>query len=91
MATNVYKINIFANNFATTCARDKNNMAILMFLCMRKQILSFVFRKNIVKSIFMQIQAKTTGYRSETATNILLALIVFFCFDYAYWYPYGDI
>ena len=73
MATNVYEINIFANNFATTCARDINNMSILMFLGMRKQILSFVFRKNIVKSIFMQIQAKTTGYRSETATNILLA------------------
>ena len=49
------KINIFANNFATTYARDINNMSILMLSGMRKQILSFVFRKNIVKSIFLQI------------------------------------
>ena len=37
------KINIFANNFATTYARDINTMSILMFSCMRKQIRSFVF------------------------------------------------
>ena len=49
------KIIIFANNFVTTYARDINKMSILMFSGMRKQILSFVFRKNIVKSIFMQI------------------------------------
>ena len=36
------KIHIFANNFATTYARD--NMSILMFSGMRKQILSFDFR-----------------------------------------------
>ena len=47
--------NGFANNFATTYARDINNMAILMFSGMRKQILPLVFRKNIAKSIFMQI------------------------------------
>ena len=39
------KINIFTNNFATTYTRDINNMSIFMFSCMRKQILSFVFRK----------------------------------------------
>ena len=37
------KINIFANNFATTNARDINNMSILMFSGMRKQILAFSF------------------------------------------------
>ena len=49
MAANVYKINIFANNFATTYARDINNISILMFLGMRKQILSLVFRKKYFK------------------------------------------
>ena len=49
------KLNIFTNNFATTYARDINNMSILMFSGMRKPILSLVFRKNIVKSLFMQI------------------------------------
>ena len=48
-------INIFANNFATTYATDINNMSILMFSGMRKQILSLVLKKNIVKSIFIQI------------------------------------
>ena len=43
------KINIFANNFAATYARDMNNMSILMFSGMRKQILSFVFRKKYCK------------------------------------------
>ena len=49
MAANVYKINIFANNFATTYAGDINNISILMFLGMRKQILSLVFRKKYCK------------------------------------------
>ena len=44
-----------------------------MFSGMRKPILLFVFRKNIVMSIFMQIITKTTGYRSETTANIVLA------------------
>ena len=35
------KVNIFANNFATTYARDINNMSILMFSGMRKQIMLF--------------------------------------------------
>ena len=39
------KIKMFTNNFATTYARDINNMSILMFSGMRKPILSFVFRK----------------------------------------------
>ena len=43
------KINFFANNFATTYARDINNMSILMFSGMRQQILSFVFRKKYCK------------------------------------------
>ena len=38
-------INIFTNNFATTYARDINNMSILMFSGMRKPIISFAFRK----------------------------------------------
>ena len=73
MAGNVYKINIFTNYFATTYARDINNMSILMFSGLRKPIISFVFRKNIVKSIFMKMKAKTTGYRGETLVNIVLA------------------
>ena len=53
---NYIKINIITKNFATTYARDINDMSILVFAGMRKPILSFVFRKkNIVKSIFMQI------------------------------------
>ena len=39
------KINIFANNFAATYARDINNMSVLLFSGMRKQILSFVLEK----------------------------------------------
>ena len=62
-----------------------------MFSGMRKQILSLVFRKNIVKSIFMQIWAKTTGYRSETATNIVLADRFFSVLIMIGWFPYGDI
>ena len=49
MAANVYKINVFTNNFATTYARDINSMSILMFSGMRKQILSFVLRKKYCK------------------------------------------
>ena len=43
------KIHIFANNFATTYARDINIMSILMFSGMRKRILSLVFRKKYCK------------------------------------------
>ena len=39
------KKNIFTNNFATTYARDINNMYILMFSGMRKPIIAFVFGK----------------------------------------------
>ena len=39
------KLNIFTHNFATTYARDINNMSILMLSGMRKPILSLVFRK----------------------------------------------
>ena len=51
------KINIFTNNFATTYARDINNVSILMFLGMRKLIISFVFRKKYCK---VSIYAKST-------------------------------
>ena len=44
MAAKEYKI-----NFATTYARDINNMSILMFSGMRKPILSLVFRKKYCK------------------------------------------
>ena len=54
---------------------------------MRKQNLSFFLEKNIVMSIFMQIYARTSEYRSETATNIVLADGFFFCFDYAWLVP----
>ena len=43
------KLNIFTNNFATTYARDINNMSILMFSGMRKPILLLVFRKKYCK------------------------------------------
>ena len=62
-----------------------------MFSGMRKQILSFVFRKKYCKVLFMQIQAKTTGYRSETATNIVLADRFFSLLIMFGWFPYGDI
>ena len=47
MAAKVYKNKHNTNNFATTYAREINNMSILMFSGMRKPILSFVFRKRI--------------------------------------------
>ena len=43
------KLNIFTNSFATTYARDINNMSILMFSGMRKPIFSLVFRKKYCK------------------------------------------
>ena len=43
------KINIFANNFATTYARDINNMPTLMFSGMRKQILTLFLEKKYCK------------------------------------------
>ena len=65
-------------------------MSILMFSGMRKPVISFVFRKNIVKSVFIQIKARATGYHSETAANIVLANSFFLCFDDAWLVPYGD-
>ena len=43
------KLNIFANNFATTYPSDIKNISILMFSGIRKQNLSFVFRKKYCK------------------------------------------
>ena len=77
MAAKVYKINIFTNNFATTYARNINNMSIFMFSGVRKPIFSFVLEKNIVQSWFLQIWAKTTGYRSETVANIVWLIVLF--------------
>ena len=57
MAAKVYK-NEHTNNLATTYARDINNMSILMFSGMGNPILLFVFKKNIVKSIFMHHEQK---------------------------------
>ena len=57
-----------------------------MFSGMRKPILAFVFRKTYFKvSIHANIK-KNTGYRCETATNIVLAN-TFFSFDYAWLAP----
>ena len=42
-------------------------------------------------SIFMQIWTKTTGYRSETAANIVLADSFFSVLIMLGWIPYGDI
>ena len=68
------KINIFTNNFATTYARDINNMSILIFSGIRKPILSFVFRKKYCKVYIL-------------AVNIVFADRFFFCFDYAWLVP----
>ena len=62
-------------------------MSILMFSGLRKPIILFVLKKYIVKSIFMKMKAKTTGYRGETVVNIVLADSFFFCFDYAWLIP----
>ena len=89
------KINMFANNLATTYAGDINNVSILMFSSMRKQILSFVFTKKYCK-VYMYAnisknnrisQWNCDGYRSGTATNIFFWLIVVFCLDYAWLIP----
>ena len=68
------KLNIFTNNFATTYARDINNMSILMFSGMRKPILSLVF------SLFL---CKYEQKQADIAVKLQLTLfwlIVFFLF-----------
>ena len=76
MAANVYKINIFANNFATTYARDINNMSILIFSGMRTQIRSFVFSKSLYLCKYKQKQPDIAVKLRLT----LFWLIVFFLF-----------
>ena len=81
------KINILTNNFATTYARDINNMSIIMFPGMRKPIISFVFRKKYCK---VYIYANISKKRPDIAVKLRLTLfwlIVFFCFDYAWLVP----
>ena len=71
------KINIFTNIFATTYARDINNMSILMFSGMRKPILSFVFRKKYCK-VYIYANMSKNNRISQRLT--LFLLIVFFLF-----------
>ena len=85
------KINIFAKDFATTYARDINNMFLLMFSGMRTQILSFVFRKKCCKVYIYANISEKDGYRSEAATNIVLADRFFSVLLMLGWFPYGDI
>ena len=66
------KLNIY--NFATTYARDINNMSILMFSGMRKPILSLVFSLYLCK--YEQKQADIAVKLRLT----LFWLIVFFLF-----------
>ena len=75
------KIYIFTNNFATTYARDINNMSILMFSGIRKPILSFVFRKKYCK---VYIYANMSKNNRISLRLTLFLPIVFFCFDYAW-------
>ena len=66
-------------------------MSILMFSCMRKPILSFVIRKKYCKVYIYANMSKTTGYRSETAANIVFADSFFSALTMLGWFPYGDI
>ena len=78
------KINIFTNNFATTYARDINNMSTLMFSSMKKPILSFVFRKKYCKVYIYANMIKT-------AANIVFADSFFSVLIMLGWFPYGDL
>ena len=66
-------------------------MSILMFSGMRKPILSFVFRKKYCKVYIYANISKITGYRSETAPNIVFADSFFSVLIMLGWFPYGDI
>ena len=66
-------------------------MSIPMFSGTRKPIVSFVFRKKYFKVYIHANISKTTGYRSETAVNIVLTDSFFSVLIMLGWFPYGDI